>query len=107
MDGTGFALTGLDGMPDLVAGDLDVRFVGNWGVDNLDIPALSPFVTADLSSVRWSSLAGGDPSGGGVAVISLNFVPEPGTAALLGLGLAGLGVVGRSRRQESEGSTSS
>jgi hypothetical protein len=29
-------------------------------------------------------------------------VPEPGTALLMGLGLAGLGVVGRSRRDDSE-----
>jgi hypothetical protein len=98
LDGTGFALTGLDGIPDLVAGDLEVRFVGDWGVDNQDIPVLSPFVTEDLASVQWTSLAGGDPSGGGVAVISLNFVPEPGTALLMGLGLAGLGIAGRPRQ---------
>ena len=30
-------------------------------------------------------------------------VPEPGTALLMGLGLVGMGVVGRSRRQESQG----
>ena len=30
-------------------------------------------------------------------------IPEPGTALLLGLGLAGLGIVGRSRRVQGEG----
>jgi hypothetical protein len=31
-------------------------------------------------------------------VLSLTYVPEPGTALLLGLGVAGLAAVGRSRR---------
>jgi hypothetical protein len=36
---------------------------------------------------------------------SFTVVPEPGTALLMGLGLAGLGSVGRSRRQESKATT--
>jgi len=103
LDGTGFALTGLNGIPDLQPSILDVKFVGDWGIDNQDIPLTRPFITAGATTLQWTSLEGGDPSGGGAAVISLNFVPEPGTAALLGLGLAGLGVVGRSRREESQG----
>jgi len=31
---------------------------------------------------------------------SFSAIPEPGTALLMGLGLAGLGAVGRSRREE-------
>ncbi len=40
---------------------------------------------------------GWEPAGVGSTPL---VTPEPGTAALLGLGLAGLGVVGRSKRQE-------
>jgi hypothetical protein len=36
---------------------------------------------------------------------TVGVVPEPGTALLMGLGLAGLGAAGRSRREESEGTT--
>ena len=105
MDGTGFGLTGLVSMPDLVVAEkLDVRYVGDWGIDNQDIPDVGPFVTLG-GNIQWTSLAGGDPSGAAAAVISLNFVPEPGTVVLMGLGLAGLGSVGRSRREETKATT--
>jgi len=38
-----------------------------------------------------------------VTYASFTVVPEPGTALLMGLGLAGLGYVGRKRREESQG----
>jgi hypothetical protein len=101
---TGFKLSGLQSIPALVPGELDVTFLpvgDDWGT----LPSTRPFVTnaGGIQTIQWTLLSGADPAGGAIARINLQFVPEPGTAALLGLGLAGLGVVGRSKRQESEG----
>ena len=46
------------------------------------------------------NLSVGNLSASSFAVFTV--VPEPGTALLFGLGLAGFGVIGRSRREESK-----
>ena len=68
------------------------------------MPVSLPFIT-DLGGdplvkrLEWTELAGADPNLGAAIKINLTFVPEPGTALLMGLGLAGLGLVGRSQRR--------
>jgi len=99
LDGTGFNLGPLLSDPELVPGDLTVAFLGDFS----SFPLTAPFISEDGSEIQWTTLVGMDPRAGAVARIGLQFVPEPGTALLMGLGLAGLGVAGRKQRDESEG----
>ena len=84
---TGFRLSGLQSDPALVPGDLAVTFIGDFTEED---PDFFPFISQDLSFIQWTSLAGVDPSTGGIARIDLQFVPEPSTAALTVVGLIGL-----------------
>jgi hypothetical protein len=100
MDAVGFRLSNLQSNPDLVLGEItDVDFINFFSE-----PTTRPFVTnvGGIQIIQWTLLAGMDPQLGSIARINLTFVPEPGTALLMGLGLAGLGVFGRSRRDDSE-----
>jgi hypothetical protein len=74
--------------------------------------ALTPYADGSLGTLivaeqtvwtdGWGTLPNAEFSQGNFFIYSsLTIVPEPGTAALLGLGLMSFGIVGRSRRQES------
>ncbi len=80
-----------------------------WIAFILDPPILDPVdgiavIRSAVGGADWGNLGenfllyNGDERAWAVFTV----VPEPGTALMLGLGLAGLGVVGRSRREESK-----
>jgi hypothetical protein len=76
-------------------------------------PAVNGLLEGDLSVGGITGLptpgASGNVYAGGLESVNIigqwEVVPEPGTALLMGLGLAGLGAAGRSRRDESKATT--
>jgi hypothetical protein len=91
LDNVGFALHSLSADPDLVPGELDVSFLGDWS----SLPVSRPKVEPDLESIEWFLLTNATPSTGAIARIN---VPEPGRALLAGVSLTVLTVLRRSRR---------
>ena len=81
-----------------------VVFNGNWISEPDELPIIgNSGLPGNIASISWD-LVGARPNALNTATINLNFtaVPEPGTALLTCLGLLGLGVVGKSRREESD-----
>ena len=97
-------LLGIQTNPDELIEIDSVDFIGTWLSQPDELPSVSNSgLPGNIASISWD-LGGAKPSALDSARINLNFtlVPEPGTALLMGLGLLGLGVVGKSRREEND-----
>lgn len=67
-------------------------------ITTLTFRALGAGSTSVASIIATGDAISGDTFGGGTSVnVTVNPIPEPGTALLMGLGLAGLGLAGRRR----------
>jgi len=65
----------------------------NWVLFSVDVMGTSP-----TSSLMFKAVGTSDSYGGSLDAVTLTAIPEPGTLALLGIGLVGLGL---SRRRKS------
>ncbi len=65
----------------------------NWMVFSIDVLGTSP-----SSTLKFKAVGTSDSYGGSLDAVTLTAIPEPGTLALLGIGLVGLGL---SRRRKS------
>ena len=77
----------------------DLEFSAGWNTLPDSLPVVTNIPDSALATLEWTNLAGGDPVGNASVTINLAYVPEPSTAVLFGLGLTGLGLVGRRRRE--------
>ncbi len=94
-----FMMTKLDNYEGIVEGDPPLAgsnardvYVYEWSID---LAMLSPYVDGDLQSATFHHTL---ECGNDLIEKDIAMVPEPGTMALLGIGLIGAGVVRRRRR---------